>query len=272
MLNRNYIASVEVRIPELALQQGIVEVLEALDGKIAANNHVARSSMELARATFLSEQRAGPWKCVSLAEVVMRGWLQLGDGYRTKRSEHGKPGLRILRAGDIGRDSIRPLGGDFVSNDFRASIGAKASQPGDIVMTTKGTVGRVAVVPSGMEQVVYSPQLCYFRVLDPTRLVSGFLSAWFRSNDLQRQAEARMFKSDMAPYINLMDVQSMAIPLAPLADQRRIGEAQSALEHAAHAVLHENSVLAEIRDELLPLLMSGRVRVRDAERMAGEVL
>lgn len=270
--NLGQLKALPVKVPSLAVQCAIAELLGALDDKIAANDLIARSSLGLAKAIYLREHRAGAWERVTLADACARGWLQLSDGYRTKRSEHGEPGLRILRAGDVGFDSINPSGGDFVSDEFRASIGSKASQPGDVILTTKGTVGRVAVVPSGMEQVVYSPQLCYFRVVDPTRLAPGFLSAWFRSDDLQRQAEARMFKSDMAPYINLGDIQSMTMPVAPPADQRRIGESQSALERMAQAVLHENITLAHTRDELLPLLMSGKVRVRGAERVVGGVL
>jgi type I restriction enzyme, S subunit len=271
-LNLRDIASLSLSIPSVGEQRAIAEVLGVLDDKIAANGLIARSALGLSRAIYLKEQQAGAWERLTLADAVAKGWLQLGDGYRTKRSEHGEPGLRILRAGDVGPDSINPSGEDLVSDDFRASIGPKASQPGDVVLTTKGTVGNIAVVPSSMEQVVYSPQLCYFRVLDPTHLAPGFLSAWFRSDDLQRQAEVRMFKTDMAPYINLRDIQSMSMPLAPPADQQRIGESQVALERAAHAVLHENSILAKTRDELLPLLMSGKVRVRDAERVEGEVV
>lgn len=262
--------SMSIDVPPVEQQRAIADVLGALDGKIAANDRIARASLELARLAFQHEVHAGASEHVTLTDLCARRWLQLSDGYRTKRSEHGRPGLRILRAGDVGTDSITPLGADFVSDEFRASVGTKASQPGDVVLTTKGTVGRVAVVPTGMEQVVYSPQLCYFRVLDPTGLSPGFLSGWFRSDDLQRQAEARMFKSDMAPYINLQDIQSMIIPLVQPADQHRIGETQSALERVAHAVQHENSILAGTRDELLALLMSGKVRVRDAEQLAAE--
>jgi type I restriction enzyme, S subunit len=270
-IRQSALRNISIPAPSYAHQLAIAKVLGALDDKITANDLIVRSSLALARATFSKEQRVGSWERRTLAEACAKGWLQLGDGYRTKRSEHGRPGLRILRAGDVGRDSINPAGSDFVSDEFRGSIGPKASQPGDVVLTTKGSVGRVAVVPLDMEQVVYSPQLCYFRVLDPTRLAPGFLSAWFRSDDLQRQAEARMFKSDMAPYINLADIQSMVMPLASPADQHRIGESQAALERAAQAALHENGILAQTRDELLPLLMSGKLRVRDAERVAGRV-
>lgn len=40
----------------------------------------------------------------------------------------------------------------------------------------------------------------------------------------------------------------------------------------AHAAAVETRALAQTRDELLPLLMSGKIRVRDAEHIAGEVL
>lgn len=259
-------------LPSIREQRAIAEVLGALDDKIAANHRIARTALELARVMFQSEVGKLAVGAATLGELCAQGWLHLGDGYRTRRAEHGRPGFRILRAGDVQMDSITPSGEEFVSAVFRGSIGSKASEPGDIVMTTKGTVGRVAVVPHGMEQVVYSPQLCYFRVVECDQLVPGFLSGWFRSKDLQRQAAVRMFKSDMAPYINLQDVQSMVVPMIPRADQRQIGDAQSVLEQASYGAVQENRVLASARDTLLPLLMAGKVRVRDAEKLVGEVV
>jgi len=39
-----------------------------------------------------------------------------------------------------------------------------------------------------------------------------------------------------------------------------------------HAVREECAQLAATRDELLPLLMSGRLRVKDAEKVVAEVV
>jgi len=47
--------------------------------------------------------------------------------------------------------------------------------------------------------------------------------------------------------------------------------AAPAREHE-HALSHENRQLAATRDALLPQLMSGRIRVRDAEQMVGDVV
>lgn len=265
--------ALNILVPTRKRQSDIAEVIGAIDDKIATNDRLRRYALALAQANFERDRYGVGVENVTLGDVSARGWLSLGDGYRTKSSEQGQPGLRILRAGDVQSDRVDPSGHDFVSAAHTRAIGGKASQSGDVVVTTKGTVGRVAVIPEGMEQVVYSPQLCYFRVINDDYLARGFVSGWFRSADFAAQAEMRMFKSDMAPYINLNDVRSMMIPVpTSLAEQRRIGEVQTALEKVAHAADAENGALTAVRDELLPLLMSGKVRVRDAEKVVEEVV
>ena len=74
---------------------------------------------------------------VTIEELCVTGALVVGDGYRTKRSEHGEPGYRILRVADVGNGSIRLDGPDFVRKDFLSAIGSKLSEPGDVLLTTK---------------------------------------------------------------------------------------------------------------------------------------
>jgi type I restriction enzyme, S subunit len=198
--------------------------------------------------------------------------IEFSDGYRTKKAEHGQPGLRILRAGDVRDSWVYPGGNDFVSLDYSRQIGSKVSIPGDVVLTTKGTVGRVAVVAEGVERVVYSPQVCYFRVKDDSHLDRGYLGAWFRSSDLQQQAATLMYKSDMAPYISLRDIRSLVVPLPPIEEQHRIGQVQRNLLAAFDASRVENERLTRTRDALLPLLISGRVTVRTADEIIGDVV
>ncbi|EFV90309.1 hypothetical protein ES5_16707 [Dietzia cinnamea P4] len=50
------------------------------------------------------------------------------------------------------------------------------------------------------------------------------------------------------------------------------GDFSDALVRRLSAARNENSVLTRTRDELLPLLMDGRITVEDAERAAEPVL
>lgn len=168
-------------IPLIAEQRAISSVLGALDDKIAANERAARATLALADSLF-EQARSSNEERTTIGELAEQNIIEFGDGYRTKRSEHGKPGLRILRAGDVRDFQLLPAGDDYVSADYSRQVGGKASKPGDVVMTTKGTVGRVAVVGAHTEQVVYSPQICYFRV----RVVPVWASAvWRRGSEAQ---------------------------------------------------------------------------------------
>ncbi|WP_281933830.1 restriction endonuclease subunit S [Micromonospora sp. AKA38] len=121
-------------------------------------------------------------------------------------------------------------GEDYVRDEFRHSIGPKLSQPGDVLLTTKGTVGRVAIYPPVTEKVVYSPQLCYFRILDPTILSARYLSYWFKSEEFRHQASHRANNTDMAAYINLRDIGSLQLKCPPIAQQRAIAEVLGTLD------------------------------------------
>lgn len=203
---------------------------------------------------------------VSIGELASAGVLEVGDGYRTKRSEHGMPGYRILRVADVGEGTISADGPDFVSAEYRDKINSKLSEPGDVLLTTKGTVGRVAIVPEGLDPLVYSPQLCYFRVREPVKLNARYLSYWFRSAEFLRQASHRANNTDMAAYINLADIRSLELRLPDFAEQRAIAEVLGALDDkiAANARLADTArSLAEAEWRQASMHSSSQVRLRD---------
>jgi type I restriction enzyme S subunit len=56
--------------------------------------------------------------------------------------------------------------------------GSKVSEAGDVVFTSKGTVGRFAFVRDDTPRFVYSPQLCFWRSLDRQVIEPRFLYYW----------------------------------------------------------------------------------------------
>ncbi|MFI7190186.1 restriction endonuclease subunit S [Nocardia nova] len=266
-INLRDIRSLRLTLPTLPTQRAIAEVLGTLDDKIAANNDTASIAADLAAALFQSAVEA-PATTVrsSIRALSTEGMLTYGDGYRTKRAEHGQPGMQIVRAGDIRDGRLIPGGDDFVRSDYSDKVGPKTCHPGDIVLTTKGTVGRVATVQDGISLSVYSPQLCYFRVAEDHGWLQPWLAEWFRSADRIRQTDIAMHKSDMAPYVNLHDIGSLQVPIPATGSQEPVIEQLRSLQRLGHVIARENEVLADTRDELLPLLMSGKLRVKDAEK------
>lgn len=167
---------------------------------------------------------------ITIRELAESGALTFGDGYRTRRGEHGTPGFRILRVADVADGRAHLDSPDFVSEKYARAIGSKLSQAGDVLLTTKGTVGRVAVYPTSAERSVYSPQLCYFRVLQRDVIDPRYLSYWFKSEAFVRQAAHRANNTDMAAYINLRDIASLILDLPGAQEQRAIAEVLGALD------------------------------------------
>ncbi|QTI69620.1 restriction endonuclease subunit S [Gordonia polyisoprenivorans] len=268
-LSRAAMESIALTVPLPSTRKAIAEVLGALDDKIVANGRVSRRAAELAASSFGESFSTTLENANSLAELFAKGQLEYGDGYRTKKSELAMSGFRIIRAADVKDSVVRLSGSDFVSAAFSRQMGRKVALPRDIVLTTKGTVGRIAIVPESVGNAVYSPQCCYFRLPEASALDYGYLVGWSLSDDIQRQLALVMHKSDMAPYVNLKDIGSLSIPVPDEATQRRIGAEQRALIELQHACSAENEALAHTRDQLLPLLMSGKVTVKEAEEEVG---
>jgi Restriction endonuclease S subunits len=172
----------------------------------------------------------GEWRELTLGELVHSGFLELGDGYRTKRAEHGIPGIPILRVAEVLDGTIVPTFENHVSNAFRPAMGDKVSRPGDVVLTTKGTVGRVAIIPDDAPEFVYSPQLCYFRVKPDGPLSARHLYYWFKSDSFWSQARQLKSQTDMADYINLADIRSLVVQVPPSDTQAAMGAVLRALD------------------------------------------
>lgn len=181
---------------------------------------------------------------VRLRDLAERGSLLINDGYRTRADELGEPGIPILRVAEVQQGYLTPTFGDHVRESFRARIASKVSRPGDVVVTTKGTVGRVAQMPRNSPEFVYSPQVCFFRCLDDT-IDSRWLYYWFRGPEFQRQATGVQSQTDMAAYINLADMRSMRLTLPTIATQRRAAGTLGALDAKIDANRRQSSLIDE---------------------------
>lgn len=166
----------------------------------------------------------------TLGALADSGVLAIGDGYRTKGSEYDDAGIPILRVAEVLEGKVAPSFKDRVSLARLSQIGPKQSRPGDVIVTTKGTVGRVALIPESLPPHVYSPQLCYLRVEDSSRVDHRWLYSWARSPQFQRQTGSVKDQTDMAPYVSLGDLRRFRIQLPPLNEQRRVAEVLGALD------------------------------------------
>jgi type I restriction enzyme S subunit len=81
----------------------------------------------------------------------------------------------------------------------------------------------------------------------------------------------RKSQTDMADYLSLTEIRQLTIPIFAWESHQRYSTTLNSLLTQIAAGHEENKTLAELRDALLPKLMSGEIRVRDAEKVVEDV-
>ena len=192
---------------------------------------------------------ASGWRRRDVHDLIRNSNLAVGDGYRAKNNELADSGLPFARAGNIA-DGFRFSGADRFPEDRVHRVGDKVSRTGDVVFTSKGTVGRFAFVRRDTEPFVYSPQLCFWRSLDSEVIDPHFLFCWIRGPEFFRQFKGVAGQTDMAEYVSLTDQRRMFITLPPIGEQRAIAQILGALDDKIELTRRMNATLEAMAQAL----------------------
>ncbi|CRK51699.1 Restriction modification system DNA specificity domain [Rhodococcus sp. RD6.2] len=262
MLNRNYIAKLKVAVPPLSEQRAIAEVLGALDDKIAANRKLVETADQLASSLFRDAAAQGSVEVElrEVAELITRG---VAPKYTEDETE-----LLVLNQKCV-RDQRVNLGPARRTLQTKVPA-AKRLRANDVLVnsTGAGTLGRVARWVSDLDATVDS-HVSIVRFgsdrVDP--VCAGFAV-------LHVEPMIEMMGEGSTGQTELSRDQLGKLRLRFVAREREaeVSGKLAALTATSVAHIAENGNLATLRDTLLPRLMSGELRVRDAEHEVEEVL
>ena len=249
MLNRNYIEKVPVRVPPRDVQNAIVEVLGALDDKIAANNEVVSASNELIRNLY----RALPTSSHSLNDVASLA----------KNNEQPGQFLPDKRLIGLEHFDSKSLWLQRSSTPETATSTKTKFQTGDTLFgKLRPYFHKVAIAPF---DGYCSTDILVLRAKNP--LHSSLVAAAANSDAVVQQA-VNSSNGTRMPRAKWNDIESCPIPDPDAPATLEFIDFAATLIQDATARLEENKALAKTRDELLPLLMSGKISVREAGQEA----
>lgn len=191
------------------------------------------------------------WTKYKVSDLIASKVLVIGDGYRAKNSELSpNAGLPFARAGNI-NDGFQFGDAEYLAPENLHKAGDKISRIGDVLFTSKGTVGRIAFVAESTPKFVYSPQLTWWRVLDIHQIDPKFLYCWMRGREFISQINSFSGQTDMAAYVSLKDQrQMMYVTLPRLEKQREIASAVSCLDRKISNLREQNETLEKIAQTL----------------------
>jgi type I restriction enzyme S subunit len=194
------------------------------------------------------------WPHPTVAELQHEGILLVEDGnhgeYRPRADEFVAAGVAFIRAADMDGGRVSFGSADHINETARARISKGIGAPGDVLLSHKGTVGKVALVPDNAPAFVCSPQTTFWRTLDERRLDRRYLYAYLRSPGFHAQLATRAGETDMAPYVSLTSQRGLRVGLPPIEVQRRTGQILSALDDRIELNRQMNRTLESIAGAL----------------------
>ena len=141
---------------------------------------------------------------------------------------------------------------------------------GDLLVnsTGQGTLGRVG--RWSHREPIYADSHMTIVKADPQRIYPVLLPylVFPLQSEIEQMAEGSTGQTELSP----SNLGSLKVPFIRFEEQGTVAAQLLALEEMAHHCSIETRILAELRDTLLPELMSGRMRVDEAGRLVSEAL
>lgn len=250
-LSQTSLNSIRINLPSLPEQKAIAEVLGALDDKIAANRKLVTTTEDLMVALVTNLE----------ADASLK---QLADLRRSSVQPDAMPTLvnhYSLPRYDEGAIPCRELSATIKSGKFHFD------HPAVLLSKLNPRFPRIWNVPHPEENSIASTE---FLVLEPRRISSSTLWALLSTRRVSSFLQERV-SGTTGSHQRFKPAQAMEMPM-PSSVPENLQDALTSLGVRAVAARQESQTLASLRDALLPALMDGTIRVKDAEKQAEEVL
>ena len=286
-LNRNDVHSVELNIPELQEQKSIASILSALDDKIELNLRMNKTLEEMAMTLYKhwfvdfgpfqdgefidSELGKIPkgWEVKRLDEIsFVKGGKRLPKGAQLQSNPNSHPYLRVK---DFNSTYLNVSGMEYVPDDVFNSISNYTVNTGDITLSIVGTIGKVALIGEDLNLASLTEN-CVKITPKTETIFSEIIYLQLTSKNGQDEIQSKTVGSTQ-PKLPIYNINSLN--LAFPTDFNEVKKVAIELQNWFKIIFSntiENETLTQLRDTLLPKLISGEVRVKDVEKTLSEVL
>ncbi|WP_210145661.1 restriction endonuclease subunit S [Staphylococcus sp. GDY8P89P] len=272
---------ISIDIPNIKTQKNVVKVLSNIDWKIELNQKIIANLEELSQTLFkrwfvdfeFPDENGNPYKS-SGGELIdselgdipelwsiikIKDLFKIHSGYAFKSKWWNDNGYNVIKIKDINNKSIDVNGLDKVKEDYVKNASKFKVYGGEILIALTGaTAGKMGVVPK-LKQTAFVNQ----RVgLITSNVDNVYIYHLLNSDRIKRLTLEQAIGSAQA---NISPVKFGNIKII-CADKKIIDRYCQLTKNNYEKIveLHsENNYLTQLRDTLLPKLMSGEIEIPD---------
>ena len=255
-INTSLLGEVPVTLPSYDAQSRLASVLSSIDDKIEANqrtnDYLAEMLITLQKHVTENEPLVE-----SRADEVFN--IHIGKTPPRKEPEwfsfdHGGNAIWMSIKDMGGNDVYLIDSSEYLTPEAVAKHNIKICEPGSVLLSFKLTVGRVGIAASEM---VTNEAIACFSSDDPRKL--AYLYPMLKSYDYASLGST----SSIATAVNSKTIKAMRVKMPSSAVLDRFFEQAKPIYDMLLSNTKETAVLTELRNLMLPKLMSGEIDVSE---------
>ena len=257
------IENLEVLLPDIDTQKAIVAILSVIDEKIRQNTQINNNLLEQASTLFNSAIQKSTSvvyaELGSLAEV--KGGKRLPKGINLVTTPNQHPYIRVR---DLNNTVFASLSNDYeyVDDETQQSISRYIVSTGDLLISIVGTIGLTAIVDHTLNKANLTENCV--KLTNIKNVIPEYLLLFLRSSQ-GVEAISKGTVGAVQLKLPIKNIQSIAVPLLCDEELRSLNETLSTIFSQISANIVEIKQLADIRDTLLPKLISGELDVSNID-------
>jgi type I restriction enzyme, S subunit len=262
ILNKSDFENIDVSIPRLEEQKAIASVLSSLDDKIdllhRQNTTLERMAETLFRQWFVEEAQED-WEELTLDKLV-----NITSSKRIFYSEYVTSGVPFYRSKEIielhnsGSTNSELFITEARFNEISDKFGAP--QENDILLTSVGTLGVPYKVKKSDRFYFKDGNLTWFK--DFVGMPSVIIYCWLKSNIGKEQLDSITIGSTQAA-LTISGLKQIIFKVPPKEIIKLAEEKLNAIYNKVDGNQIQIQTLEKLRDNLLPKLMSGEIRMQN---------
>ena len=256
----NTMKNIVVSVPiDKKVQELISSILGSIDDKIEVNESINNNLLEQALSLYAT-------RFSSLDKNSCIGnYCAVKSGFAFKSSWWTNSGVKVIKIGSINQDNLNLLECSYINEDKADKAKDFVVKAGDLLIAMTGaTIGKFAMVPYSSEVLLVNQRVGKFFLGNNPVEKLPFIYCTLKQPEVYSEVVNRG-QGSAQPNISASDI--MNIPCA-IPSQEAINIFNNTARPLFDLIIsnqRENQQLSELRDTLLPKLMSGELGVSDID-------
>ena len=251
-----------IRYPnDKLVQKNIGSFLANIDEKIKANKEINKNLEQQAQAIFnnaIQQSKSVTYvKLGSLADV--KGGKRLPKGANLMSIPNSHPYIRVRDLNDVVFASLS-ANYEYVDDETQKAISRYITTTDDVLISIVGTVGLTAIVDKSLNMANLTENCV--KVTKLHGISPEYLLLYLRSQHGSEEIKKGTVGAVQAK-LPIKNIQALSVPLLPQSDLQLLNDTLKILFHQLSINIAESKCLTDIRDSLLPRLMSGELDVSE---------